>query len=670
VKTFLLLFLYTILGISSLFGKTFSDWMPDGMVTDKAGNVLHVVGLPSQLSPRSKTVSSLAFIGDIKKGLEIVNLSKKNVFKYNPHQKENDPPPNDGSGFLVSKYFRMGDWGWGLAKNMELIQGGKEGSYFLQYGAGPFAGIAFEIGAGLIGTMHVKKYNEIKKFPPFILIPTSLKSLKKYSVGDNFSYYIKGGIGVMAGIGAGINFAPFLGTGVSAGVSYILSGTWYCKVQKTGPTTVSVRYTKRELKKLSLYLGGKAIKQIFGASLKKIKGIDKNLFFEFNLSNSLGMEAYKKFLRGNTAFSTRLAHKLKAAKAFALSGLTTRKWGKRIMISAIRPLEKSHSDILIKEKMLTFSIPSILSIKFKKSHNLIVTNSRPVTDNLFVKTVLGIHSLEKEVYGWREGNRYQLSLFTGSYQTIRELDGKGDISFRKRFSANFKYQHKAFKLKEGDLEKELFYIINEVGHKKDILNIKIPKALVNLRKYIKIKNKKIPMGFRPKRKILGFVKLSLDLMMSSSAIKDLKAQALFNSPDRWINEGKKRALTWFSNPENKRWEICATMFKNKEIKLGRQLCQAKILKKTRQGLDLSFKSLVRMQKAISLHEPSKFAHHFSQFGKGFLSTRFSFLTLINSLTYGDIHMVLQYEGERIPRGELILRQSKNRNFKGLKVSRP
>lgn len=644
--------------------------MPDGMVTDRAGNVLHVVGLPSQLSSRSKIVSSLAFIGEIKKGLEVVNLSKKDVFKYNPHQKENDPPPNDGSGFLVSKYFRMGDWGWGGAKNVELIQGGKEGSYFLQYGAGPFAGMAFEIGAGLIGTMHVKKYSEIKKFPPFIMIPTSLKALNKYNVGDSFSYYINGGIGVMAGLGAGINLAPLLGIGVSADISYILSGTWYCKVQKTGSTTVSVRYTKRELKKLSAYLGGKAIKKIFGASLKKIKGIDKNLFFEFNLSNPLGIEAYKKFLRGNTTFATRLSHKLKASKAFALSGLTTRSWAKRIMTRAIRPLEKSHSDIIIKEKMLTFSIPAALAIKIKKSHNLIVTHSKPVTDNLFVKTVLGIHSFEKEVYGWREGNRHQLSLFTGSYQTIRELDGQGDITFRKRFSANFKYEHKAFNLKEGDLERELFYIINEIGHKKEISNVKIPKVPVNLGRYILIKDKKIRIGFKPKRKTLGFVKLSLDLMMSSSAIKDLKGQALFNGPDDWINEGEKRVLKWFSNRENKRWEICATMFKNVEIKLGRKLCLAKILKKTRKGLDLSHKSLVRMQKALALHDPSKFAHHFSQFGKGLLSTRFSFLTLLNSLVYGDIHMVLQYEGERIPRGELILRQSKKRNFKGLKVSRP
>ena len=88
-------------------------------------------------------------------------------------------------------------------------------------------GMTFEIGTSLIGTIHVKKYEQIKKLPPSIILPTSLKRLSKYSVGDSFSYYINGGIGVSAGVGIGYNIAPLIGAGVSAGVSYVLQVKWH-----------------------------------------------------------------------------------------------------------------------------------------------------------------------------------------------------------------------------------------------------------------------------------------------------------------------------------------------------------------------------------------------------------------------------------------------------------
>ena len=104
--------------------------------------------------------------------------------------------------------------------------------------------MSFEIGAGLMGTLFVKKYSDIKKLPKIITLPTSIKALNKFKVGDRISYYINGGIGVAAGFGVGVSILPLIGASFGPDARLILSGTWYCEIQKTGLTTVSVRYTK------------------------------------------------------------------------------------------------------------------------------------------------------------------------------------------------------------------------------------------------------------------------------------------------------------------------------------------------------------------------------------------------------------------------------------------
>mgnify|MGYP001494371454 FL=1 len=50
-----------------------------------------------------------------------------------------------------------------------------------------------------------------------------------------------------------------------------------------------------------------------------------------------------------------------------------------------------------------------------------------------------------------------------------------------------------------------------------------------------------------------------------------------------------------------------------------------------------------------------------------MTNQFTLTTLLKALSHGDVHLVLSYKGERVPRGELVLIQSKKRKFKGLKV---
>ena len=101
--------------------------------------------------------------------------------------------------------------------------------------------------------------------------------------------------------------------------------------------------------------------------------------------------------------------------------------------------------------------------------------------------------------------------------------------------------------------------------------------------------------------------------------------------------------------------------------MGRKICTGHILRKTKRGLKLAKESLIRMQKALADVNDSEFAKQFSLFGKGLMTNQFTLTTLLKSLTYGDVHLFLSYKGERIPKGELVLIQSKKRKFKGIRV---
>ena len=139
------------------------DWMPNGVLVDKLGNVSYDIGRFDQSRTPDNMAKNFTFHGEVRRKTQIVNLSKKEAFILDPNQAENAPPPNDGSGFLVSKEFRLGDWGFGLSEDIKIWGDVEKQIFKIDYGTGPFAGMSFEIGAGLMGTLFVKKYSDIKK---------------------------------------------------------------------------------------------------------------------------------------------------------------------------------------------------------------------------------------------------------------------------------------------------------------------------------------------------------------------------------------------------------------------------------------------------------------------------------------------------------------------------
>ena len=60
-----------------------------------------------------------------------------------------------------------------------------------------------------------------------------------------------------------------------------------------------------------------------------------------------------------------------------------------------------------------------------------------------------------------------------------------------------------------------------------------------------------------------------------------------------------------------------------------------------------------------------FSKHFARFGKGMIKNQFTFRGILDNIRRGDYHFVIQWSGERVPRGEFVLVSSKKFRFKGL-----
>ena len=86
-------------------------------------------------------------------------------------------------------------------------------------------------------------------------------------------------------------------------------------------------------------------------------------------------------------------------------------------------------------------------------------------------------------------------------------------------------------------------------------------------------------------------------------------------------------------------------------------------------MDVAYKSLVKMQDNIAKHNYKDFSKNFADFGKGLSQNQFTFNAILGLIKNGDVHLVVQWEGERIPRGEFVIIQSKKVQFDGLQRKR-
>ncbi|MEE2743639.1 MAG: hypothetical protein VYD54_06990 [Bdellovibrionota bacterium] len=639
------------------------DWLPNGMIVDKNGNIIHKVEMDKSFNSPKEELTTLAFVAQIEQGRSIVNLSKSSSFKVDAKYNENAPPPNDGSGFLVIQSFKVGapslpiDF---LAESTGAVTLGE----VMPTVVAPQIGIMLSVKAGMVGKLHVAKYKDIDNLPTFLSVPYDMKTLNKYKIGDSMTYEVGGGLGLMLGHGAN-TYAQIKEIGIPIavsssmiGVGAIVEGEWICNVKKTGKTTVQARYIKKKIKKMSVFGGASLLLELGSFEASKLKGVGTGSFYEFDISKPEGLKAYQNFLRGNILYAFHRANHLKSKIVHGIKhGEKNRK-----MKNDVRPLMEYDSTFKGKEKRKLVSFPFLFGLQSKRGEHFVQTETRIPQSDTTIKTSLGVYRAERDSFGLLRKDYYRLFMFAGNHQRVFRKEGAKAI-IQKRFSGNFKYFYHNGNLLEGELENEIMKMASSVGFKKELVNLKINQAAVNLRQYFEWKGYKVALEKKNNKKVLGTTKISADLMIGMTAIKELMSKALTGYG--FEKNALQRLDNWFADKNNKRWEVCFTLLKGKEVSLARMLCKKKMLKQTKKGMNLAYKSLIKMQGSLGKNDLKGFSKHFARFGKGMIKNQFTFRGILDNIRRGDYHFVIQWSGERVPRGEFVLVSSKKFRFKGL-----
>jgi len=255
-------------------------------------------------------------------------------------------------------------------------------------------------------------------------------------------------------------------------------------------------------------------------------------------------------------------------------------------------------------------------------------------------------------------------MFAGTHQILTKKEPDESLTIQKRISGNYKYFYHNGSLGLGDLESEIYKLANLTGFKNELLKIKIKVPGYNMEKYLTSKEKMVSFKGLYRKENMGTGKLSLDLMLGMKAIRELRSHALVS---RSFNQSALQRLEkWFSDKNNKRWEVCTTLLKGKISLIGRKLCKMQRLKETKSAMVLAFKSLIKMQGELGKRKLEGFSKHFSSFGKAMIKNQFVFRGILDKIKDGDYHIVVRWEGEKFPKGELIVKPSKNFKFKGIK----
>lgn len=599
----------------SSYSTESSDWMPDGISIDPNGNIKHSISFPSEDSAERFNFKSMVTSMDIGSGTQIINLSApENIKEITPTA--DGEPPNDGSGFLVIKKLQGK---LTIPISTELASVGPE--YF---GASLKIGVSISGGKGFLLKKHVKNYSEIKKLPFISFIPKDIKDWNQYSVGDSITYLSEGDLAFNVGVGNVL---------ITVGFSYIASGVWETKVKKTGAFTVQAKYSKTKIHRLRVA----AENALVSVSAEKYFNFDDSLFYEFNLADENGRKAYLRFINGDAIYAKEMALKLKAAKAFSMPLGNAFGIKRPILTLAVRPLMEYKAQGSGTVKKADASIPFLVSANYKKGTNFVLSDTKIFKTGQTGTSYLGIYRKESNTSGLLANDAHRISLFAGALQFIKDNNLNEDKT-KIRYSANFKYEYHRQNFKDDKFYEELIEIANIIGHKKELLTT----------------------DFSVKGKY-GYVQMMADLILSMDAINELMNLSKTQQYRVWFEIGKPLVVNWFADPNNNKSELCKILSKDH--------CQSDALSQLNLGLHSLHKSLIAMNQHLSAGNYKEFSLALADFGNSMLTNQFTFQTTLALIRQGDYHLTFNFRGERVPKKELVLHQSKKFRFNGLKVIR-
>jgi len=569
----------------------------------------------------------------------IINLSTKPDIG-------NDKYPKSDRGFKVID-IRKGEIKFDILKDKKIDLP------FLPIGDLEFG---LDIVAGLTWATekHVRHYSSIESLPTIGRIPTQRSDFDKWAVNDSLTYRVHGKMAVHLGIGITI---------LNGAILAEVNGSWTANIRKTSENTIQVAYTQGLIGDVKLPFK-KMLKETAESWYLKH---DEMLSYEFNLSKNYGWDLYIRMIHGD----------VKTVKAFYLKELVSRnflsfakkqnifsktdmvnlagkKWLSRIRYDVtfnqrqMNKLKEFFSRMTVKmivvgsrhtsgslsfqSKRWPFSVRKKIETTKKET---IIEKSYELGDGVFGKSFIGLYELSKlssGVFSKKMDNRY---IFGGNIQRILILNPTNKPSTLVRFSGFMKYVHKQPKWSRKTWKREMNRLSSILGFKEILSTIPAPykKNAIN-------------------------VQLTADLLLSQKTISGWMAWALKNTSNRLIRKVEANADLWFNNNANNFKDICNIDNLEKcKIEIYTRIdssarIASQALKRMALNLPTGKESVQGMEKKLK-----EFASIMADFGEGILNNQFvlkTFLDIARKISGGDQHLVVQWQGENIGKGERVI----------------
>jgi len=314
--------------------------------------------------------------------------------------------------------------------------------------------------------------------------------------------------------------------------------------------------------------------------------------------------------------------------------------GKKQYTTSVKMIKKTKS--FSEEDYLSagITIPFLISAKRKSGTNFQLSNFQELRKNVIGTNYIGIFKEKSKTTGFLSKNSHRLVMFAGKFQDVSKMEAGEKKTLNYRFAGNYKYEYHRDKFDQVKFFEELHKLSHRIGFTNDLLKI-----------ITKIPDKK-----------LGFVQIQADLIISNQAIFNLMKMKERKELKSLHIDGEKFVKDWFKRKNKLVFPLCSD-------EIG-EVCYKFFSNQTKKGISEINEGLMKMSDIFFRKKgPIKeFVKGMSLMGEGLSKNKFTFRVFRHLLKKaGDHHLVVTWQGEKIPRGEKVLIQSKTTAYEGINV---
>jgi hypothetical protein len=407
-------------------------------------------------------------------------------------------------------------------------------------------------------------------------IPHSLVDLDEWRVNDTMTYSSRGGI--MFGAGAGLSIL------VSAMVNYMAQGEWITSVSKVGKTQALVTLRRNKTK----MFGAVVMNVVAESRVAKMKNVDKNFNFIFDLETTEGLRAYRQMLNGNILY-------VQKQVAMDQPGIE--------MVT----MEQSKTRGLMRK--VGFGLPFLFnSSSMRGDMKTFATNENGYL-NSKSKGYMTMYRRAQESDGVLSDHKSAGLIF----MTMTRASLKNDV---KGYAGTFKWYFQKDNTSQKFFKRQVKKLVKLFG--------------ADIARDIEI----------PNLKNMGFVRAEMDLAINAKNTKTLLALADKSDLYTQMYDRTFGKMKEFFNNMAKAKFYCG-------LNIALELCEATTRKKTWHAISQIPYLLKRMKTALENKQLEKFSTLYGKLGKMALTNRFVLAELFTLAGADNMNAVIKIQGSRI-----------------------